>query len=139
MLATIPEHVSRAPLHPLEEYAYRQLISRAMTQRLHDSLPHFSEFAHDWQVSRRRVKQKVEDLGITWDTFVGHVESAEREAHILTPTVYKMEQDIRQTRHDSYFEDQAEGLDDKKIRQSFEKQREPKPDTNEQSCACAEA
>lgn len=116
LLNTMPflSHYVQEPVH----VHYRQLVSRAVTQRLHSpSLVQemsISERDPDaWElVDRMRCKQKIEiqvrSLGIRWgmlralqkqplltDTyrntvdFVQDVETAESEVHFLSPTSYQ--------------------------------------------------
>ncbi|KAG9190828.1 hypothetical protein G6011_08916 [Alternaria panax] len=83
---------------------YRQLISRAVTQRLHSpSLDGIMKtdvgdnFAHPleaWETQERctardKAQTEAEILGIPWAQFVRDVESATREVHVLTPTRYE--------------------------------------------------
>ncbi|KAH8701289.1 hypothetical protein GQ44DRAFT_55837 [Phaeosphaeriaceae sp. PMI808] len=81
------------------EVHYRQLVSRAVTQRLHspslDNLrPTSGDSITKWELGERtyaREKAKVHTgaLGVTWDRFVEDVRNAEQEVHILAPTRYE--------------------------------------------------
>ncbi|KAH7070697.1 hypothetical protein BKA63DRAFT_384426, partial [Paraphoma chrysanthemicola] len=78
---------------------YRQLISRAVTQRLHSpsldsNQPGNQENSDAWEtnersIARDKAKTQVLLLSKTWDEFVQDVKRAEGEIHILTPTRYE--------------------------------------------------
>ncbi|KAI4960379.1 hypothetical protein J4E86_002001 [Alternaria arbusti] len=88
-----------------EGVQYRQLISRAVTQRLHspslddltkkkagDAPVHSLE---QWElqercIARSKARTEAEELGIPWTQFIHDVESATLQVHVLTPTRYEV-------------------------------------------------
>ncbi|KAF1833462.1 hypothetical protein BDW02DRAFT_475505, partial [Decorospora gaudefroyi] len=82
---------------------YRQLISRAATQRLHspslDNLPlDFTpnpnpDTMQAWETqerltARQKAHATLQYLGISWEQFVCDIQCAEKEIHFLNPTRY---------------------------------------------------
>ncbi|KAH7082397.1 hypothetical protein FB567DRAFT_474864 [Paraphoma chrysanthemicola] len=88
-----------SPAAPNPDVQYRQLISRAVTQRLHSpsldsDQPDDKGYSDAWETNERRkardkAKTQVLLLGRSWDEFVRDVQRAEREVHVLTPTRYE--------------------------------------------------
>ncbi|KAF2824901.1 hypothetical protein CC86DRAFT_296040 [Ophiobolus disseminans] len=85
---------------PPKDIEYRQLISRAVTQRLHSpsldlppAIPS-SDSLLNWELAERllareKAKQHTKALGIQWDDFIQDVHASELEIHTLTPTRYE--------------------------------------------------
>ncbi|KAI4658977.1 uncharacterized protein J4E79_006737 [Alternaria viburni] len=89
----------------LETVQYRQLISRAVTQRLHSpSLDDLTktkagvapiQSLEEWElqercIARNKARNEAEELGIPWTRFIRDVESATLQVHVLTPTRYEV-------------------------------------------------
>jgi len=97
---------------PKPAIEYRQLISRAITQRLHS--PTWPSSLDAWERNERlsaqaKARERLGKLGVTWgasspgchnaasvtnhvpDQFVADVERVEGEVHVLTPTRYEGE------------------------------------------------
>ncbi|KAI4629473.1 uncharacterized protein J4E87_003737 [Alternaria ethzedia] len=88
-----------------EAVQYRQLISRAVTQRLHSpSLDDLTktkvgvtpvQSLEEWELQERCIAQskariEAEELGIPWTQLVHDVESTTLQVHVLTPTRYEV-------------------------------------------------
>ncbi|KAI4954518.1 hypothetical protein J4E91_002231 [Alternaria rosae] len=84
---------------------YRQLISRAVTQRLHSpSLDDLTKTnlgdvpvhsLEEWElqercIARNKARTEAEELGIPWTQFIRDVENAALQVHVLTPTRYEV-------------------------------------------------
>ncbi|KAH4957363.1 hypothetical protein HBI18_181400 [Parastagonospora nodorum] len=72
---------------------YRQLVSRAITQRLHSPTDTNSSL-DAWELAERKVarakaRERLGKLGVSWDEFVRDVERVGGEVHVLTPTRYQ--------------------------------------------------
>ncbi|KAH7392176.1 hypothetical protein DE146DRAFT_132959 [Phaeosphaeria sp. MPI-PUGE-AT-0046c] len=75
---------------------YRQLLSRAATQRLHILLPDSpsldpsTQWEHDERaLSRQKALLQLQQIGVSWEQFVRDVEEIENEVHVLRPTKYQ--------------------------------------------------
>ncbi|CAE7013116.1 hypothetical protein PTTW11_02454 [Pyrenophora teres f. teres] len=95
---------------------YRQLISRATTQRLHStSLDNLAQLqghgimdntVEAWElrergIARKKAQAAIQQLGIPWDCFVHDIENASAEVHVLTPTRYTAPPGAPYANHDA--------------------------------------
>ncbi|KAI2482203.1 hypothetical protein Ptr902_06584 [Pyrenophora tritici-repentis] len=95
---------------------YRQLISRATTQRLHstslEDLTRLERYiimgsaVEAWElqervIARGKAQAAIRKLGIPWEHFVQDVKNAGAEIHVLTPTRYEAPSSIPYTNQDA--------------------------------------
>ncbi|KAF1935946.1 hypothetical protein EJ02DRAFT_360312 [Clathrospora elynae] len=114
-MASYTQHSFRATASRFENYThsksqqdiaiekniqYRQLVSRAVTQRLHSpslddvSTSSLQNTLEAWEMeerkkSRHKATMEARILGIAWEQFVEDVQRASQEVHVLTPTRYE--------------------------------------------------